>query len=75
MIPAPETNHAIACVMKEAQRAKDEGKERVILFNWSGHGIIDLASYDAFLSGQLSDYVFPDEEIERLVSNLKRIPR
>ena len=53
-IPAPETNHAIAAVVDEARRAKEEGKEKIILFNWSGHGIVDLASYDAYLSGKLS---------------------
>ncbi len=73
MIPAPETNHAIACAIEEAKRAREEGKEKVILMNWSGHGIIDLASYDAFMSGKLSDHAFPDEEIERLVRDLKRV--
>ena len=72
-IPAPETNHAIACAVDEAIKAREEGRERVILFNWSGHGIIDLASYDAFMSGKLQDYSFPEEEINRLVRELKRI--
>jgi len=71
-IPAPETNHAIASVIEEAKRAKEEGKEKVILFNWSGHGIIDLAAYDAYLAGKLTDYEMPSEEIERLVCDLKR---
>jgi tryptophan synthase beta chain len=71
-IPAPETDHAIACVIEEALNAKEEGKERVIVMNWSGHGIIDLASYDAYLSGKLRDFVMPDEDIQRLVCNLKR---
>ncbi len=51
-IPAPETNHVLAAVVDEAMRAKEEGKEKVILFNWSGHGLVDLASYDAYLAGQ-----------------------
>lgn len=71
-IPAPETDHAIACAIEEALKAKEEGKEKVILMNWSGHGIIDLASYDAYLSGKLNDYVMPDEDVERLVCDLKR---
>lgn len=71
-IPAPETDHAIACVIDEALKAKEEGKEMVILMNWSGHGVIDLASYDAYLSGKLHDYVMPDEDIEQLVCELKR---
>jgi tryptophan synthase beta chain len=74
-IPAPETNHAIACVIEEAKRAKEEGKEKVILFNWSGHGIIDLAAYDAYLSGKLEDYVLPDEEIKKLIRDLEKFPK
>ena len=74
-IPAPETNHAIACVIEEAKKAKEEGKEKVILMNWSGHGIIDLAAYDAYLSGKLEDYVLPDDEIKELLKDLEKFPR
>ncbi|MFH0933370.1 MAG: TrpB-like pyridoxal phosphate-dependent enzyme [Nitrospirota bacterium] len=74
-IPAPETNHAIACVLEEAKKAKEEGKEKVILFNWSGHGIIDLAAYDAYISGKLEDYVLPDEEIQKLIKDLEKFPK
>lgn len=74
-IPAPETNHAIACVIEEAKKAKEEGKEKVILMNWSGHGIIDLAAYDAYLSGKLEDYVLPDDEIKKLLKDLEKFPK
>ena len=74
-IPAPETNHAIACVIEEAKKAKEEGKEKVILMNWSGHGIIDLPAYDAYLSGKLDDYVLPDDEIKKLLKDLEKYPR
>ncbi len=74
-IPAPETNHAIACAIEEAKRAKEEGKEKVILLNWSGHGIIDLAAYDAYLSGRLEDSVLPFEEINKLLEGLEKFPR
>lgn len=74
-IPAPETNHAIAGVIEEAMKAKEEGKEKVILFNWSGHGIIDLAAYDAYISGKLEDYVLPDEEIKKLIKDLEKFPK
>ena len=74
-IPAPETNHAIACLIEEAKKAKEEGKEKVILMNWSGHGIIDLAAYDAYLSGKLQDYVLPDEEIQTLIRELEKFPK
>jgi len=74
-IPAPETNHAIACTIDEAKKAKEEGKEKVILMNWSGHGIIDLAAYDAYLSGKLEDYVLPDDEIKKLLKDLEKFPK
>ncbi|MCX5812196.1 MAG: TrpB-like pyridoxal phosphate-dependent enzyme [Proteobacteria bacterium] len=74
-IPAPETNHAIACVIDEAKKAKEEGKEKVILMNWSGHGIIDLSSYDAYLSGKLVDYAMPDDEIGKLIKELEKYPK
>lgn len=63
MIPAPETNHAIASVIDEANKAKEEGKEKVILFNWSGHGLLDLAAYDKYFSGEMKDYSLSDEEL------------
>ena len=74
-VPAPETNHAIACVIEEAKKAKEEGKEKVIIMNWSGHGIIDLAAYDAYISGKLEDYVLPDDEIQKLVKDLEKFPK
>ena len=74
-VPAPETNHAIACAIEEAMRAKEEGKKKVILMSFSGHGIIDLPSYDAFMSGKLEDYSMPDEEIQRLVKDLEKFPK
>ncbi len=43
--------------------------------NWSGHGIIDLAAYDAYLSGKLEDYVLPDDEINKLLKDLEKFPR
>jgi tryptophan synthase beta chain len=75
LIPAPETNHAISCVLEEAKKAKEEGKEKVIIMNWSGHGIIDLAAYDAYLSGKLEDYVLPNEEIQKLIRDLEKFPK
>jgi tryptophan synthase beta chain len=74
-VPAPETNHAIACAIEEAKKAKEEGKEKVILFNWSGHGFIDLAAYDAYLSGKLDNYGLPDDEIAKLCSGLDKYPK
>jgi tryptophan synthase beta chain len=74
-IPAPETNHAIAMTIREALKAKEEGKEKVILFNWSGHGLVDLMAYDAFLTGKLSDHELPAEEIKRALNDIAALPR
>ncbi len=55
IIPAPESAHAVRAAIDEAVQAREEGKKRVIVFNLSGHGIMDLAAYDAYLSGKLKD--------------------
>jgi tryptophan synthase beta chain len=55
IVPAPESAHAIAAVVAEAARAREEGRKRVILFNLSGHGLLDLAAYEAYLGGRLQD--------------------
>jgi tryptophan synthase beta chain len=55
ILPAPEPSHAIAEVIAEANRCREEGKARVILFNLCGHGMLDLAAYDTYLSGKMQD--------------------
>ncbi|MBI5846293.1 MAG: TrpB-like pyridoxal phosphate-dependent enzyme [Deltaproteobacteria bacterium] len=74
-IPAPETTHAIAQVVKEARRAKEEGKEKVILFNWSGHGCLDLGAYEKFLAGELTNPIFTEEEKVKAAEAFKNYPR
>jgi tryptophan synthase beta chain len=63
IIPAPESTHAIAVAVEEALKCKESGEKKVIVFNLSGHGHFDMASYDAYLKGELSDYAYPEEEI------------
>ena len=75
IIPAPETNHALACVIDEAKKAKEEGKEKVILFNWSGHGLLDLAAYDDYFSGKMKDYILSDEEMLKSEEVFKNYPK
>ena len=75
VIPAPETNHALACVIDEAKKAKEEGKEKVILFNWSGHGLMDLAAYDKYLSGQLEDITLDEAAIAESQKVLEGLPK
>ena len=74
-IAAPETSHAIAAVIQEANKAKEEKKEKVILFNYSGHGLMDLTGYDKYLSGQLTDYVLPQKEIDKAEAELSGLPK
>ena len=74
-IPAPETNHALACVVDLARQAKEEAKEKVILCNFSGHGLIDLGAYEQFLAGNLTDYDFPAEDIAEAEKILEQYPK
>ncbi len=75
IIPAPETNHALACVVSEAEKAKEEGKEKVILANFSGHGLLDLGAYSKYFSGELEDYALSDEEIEKSEEIFRDYPK
>jgi tryptophan synthase beta chain len=70
IIPAPEACHAIAATIHEAVKCKESGEEKVILFNLSGHGLVDMAAYDKYLAGDLNNYAVSDKEIEE---NLKKI--
>ena len=74
-ICAPETSHAIACVIDEAKKAKKEGKEKVILFCYSGHGLMDLVGYDKFMTGKLTAYAMPQHKIEASICALKKFPQ
>ncbi len=65
IVPAPESNHAIAAAIKEALKAKEEGKKKVILFNLSGHGLVDMSAYDQFLAGDLTNHELSDSEISK----------
>ena len=71
IIPAPESNHAIRGAIIEAM--KDPKEEKTILFNLSGTGVIDMPSYDNYLTGKLSDYAFPREAIEKSLARLPKI--
>ena len=74
-ISAPETNHAVAIAIREALKAKEEGKEKVILFNWSGHGLVDMAAYQAYLDGSLADHALPEDEIVRALNDIAPFPK
>jgi tryptophan synthase beta chain len=73
IIPAPETAHAIKAVIDEANLCKEEGKEKTILFNLSGHGILDLQAYADYLDGKLEDYEYPEEKIKEALAKLPEV--
>ena len=73
IIPAPESAHAIAATIREANKCKEEGKQKTILFNLSGHGLIDMTAYDQYLAGDLTNFELPQEDIDRNVSKLEKI--
>ena len=74
-ISAPETSHAIAATIDEALKAKEEGKEKVIVMNWSGHGLMDLTGYQAYFEGKLHDYSLPQEDLDSYQKELEGLPR
>ncbi|MFC1763409.1 TrpB-like pyridoxal phosphate-dependent enzyme [Planctomycetota bacterium] len=73
-ICAPETSHAVAGAIDEALKAKEEGKEKVILLCYSGHGLMDLLGYDNYMSGKLSDYEMPQGDLDKFTEALDELP-
>jgi len=74
-ISAPETSHALAAVIQEANLAKEEGKEKTIIVNWSGHGLMDLTGYDKYLAGELINYSLPEEDLEKYKVSMADYPK
>jgi len=73
IIPAPESAHAIAAAIREARKAKEGGTSPVILFNLSGHGLIDMTAYDRYFAGDLANYDVPDSEITDNTNDLEKL--
>lgn len=73
IIPAPESAHAIAAAIREANLAKEEGKKKTILFNLSGHGFVDMSAYDQYLAGDLFNYELSAEDIAKTTAQLEKI--
>ncbi|VBB43523.1 Tryptophan synthase beta chain 2 [uncultured Paludibacter sp.] len=73
IMPAPESAHAIAAAIREAQKAKEEGKSKVILFNLSGHGFVDMTAYDQYIAGDLVNYNITFEDIKKTTDLLEKI--
>ncbi len=74
IIPAPETSHAIRAVIDEALKCRERKEEKVIVFNFSGHGHFDLAAYDAYVNKKLEDYAYPEEKIKEALKQLPQVP-
>ena len=73
IIPAPESSHAIAAAIREAKKAKEAGESKVILFNLSGHGLIDMTAYDQYHAGDLVNYQVSDEQVLANTKDLEKI--
>lgn len=73
IIPAPESSHAVQCTIEEALACKESGEAKTILFTLSGHGLLDLPSYEAFLDNKIQDYPLPEDELARALKSLPQI--
>ena len=73
-LPAPETAHAIKAAIDEALKCKETGEEKCIVIAYSGHGHFDLAAYDAYLTGNLTDYELPQEMIDEAMKSVPEVP-
>jgi len=74
IVSAPEPNHAIKVVIDEALKCKESGESKTILLAHSGHGHFDMAAYDAYLSGKLTDYEYPEEKVKEALAHLPEVP-
>lgn len=72
IIPAPETSHAVRALVDEAIKCRETGEEKAIVCCFSGHGHFDLAAYDAYIEGNLTDYEYPDEKIKAALTDLPK---
>ncbi|MCE1245447.1 MAG: TrpB-like pyridoxal phosphate-dependent enzyme [Firmicutes bacterium] len=70
IIPAPETSHAIRAAIIEANKCRETGESKTILFNLSGHGHVDMFSYEKYFSGEMEDFQLPGEEIQKALAGL-----
>lgn len=73
IIPAPESCHAIAATIREALKCKETGEEQVLLFNLSGHGLIDMTAYDSYIRGDLRNYDLSDEDIAKSLNEIPKV--
>ncbi len=75
IIVAPETSHAVAATIQEAIKAREEGREKVIVFGLSGHGLMDLLGYEKYFAGELEDHYMSDDEVRESVKSMEGLPK
>ena len=73
IVPAPESCHAIAATIREAKLCKEEGKQKVLLFNLSGHGLLDMTAYDQYINGDLRNYSLTDEDVRKSLASVPEV--
>ena len=73
IIPAPEPAHAVHVAIEEAKRCREAGEAKTILFNLCGHGHFDMSAYDSYLAGELEDYAYPQEEVQKALAGLPKL--
>jgi tryptophan synthase beta chain len=73
ILSAPEPNHAIKVVIDEALKCRETGEAKTILLAHSGHGHVDMAAYEKYLSGELEDYDYPEEKVKEALASLPQV--
>lgn len=73
IVPAPESCHAIAATIREAKLCKEEAKQKVLLFNLSGHGLLDMTAYDQYINGDLRNYSLTDEDVRKSLASVPEV--
>jgi len=73
IIPAPESCHAIASIIRSARQCREQGEAKTLLFNLSGHGHFDMAAYDRYFKGELEDYDFPEGAMRESLAHLPKV--
>ena len=73
IVPAPEANHAVKAVIHEAEKCREAGESKTILFNLCGHGHFDMQAYQDYLAGKLKDLVYEEGEVAMALAGLPSV--
>ena len=72
-LPAPESSHAICAAIREAEKCRETGEAKTIVFGLTGTGYFDMTAYEKFNNGTMTDYIPSDEELEKSFANLPKV--